>query len=114
MSESNVHANGDASNDAARNAENAREAANEAVRRVNWDDANMRTSFANVVNVLNTREEFALLFGTNQTWNIARADELHVRLDNRIVLTPHAAKRTMMLLAERIKDYESRFGTIQV
>jgi hypothetical protein len=98
----------------ARPAAPAQAAPNEAVRRVNWDDVHMQTSFANVVNVLNTREEFALLFGTNQTWNVARADELHVRLDHRIVLTPHAAKRTMMLLTERIKDYESRFGTIQV
>ena len=41
-----------------------------------------------------------LLFGTNQTWNVADAKELSVQLDNRIVLTPFAAKR-LLTFAER-------------
>ncbi|WP_161958736.1 DUF3467 domain-containing protein [Ferruginivarius sediminum] len=88
--------------------------AGERIRRVNWDDSRMETSFANVVNVLNTREEFMMLFGTNQTWNAVEAEELNVRLDHRIVLTPHATKRLMTLLQNRINDYEKRFGKIDL
>ena len=44
--------------------------------RVVWDDSTMQTSFANVVNVLNTKEEFTLLFGKNKTWNLAESREL--------------------------------------
>ncbi len=84
------------------------------VRKVNWDDSDMDISFANVVNVLNTREEFMLLFGTNRTWNASDAEELQVKLENRIVLTPHAAKRMLALLANRLQDYENRFGKIDI
>lgn len=84
------------------------------VRKVNWNDYQMETSFANVVNVLNTREEFMLLFGTNQTWNAVDAEELNVRLDNRVVLTPHATKRLLALLANRMSDYEKRFGKVEI
>ncbi len=80
--------------------------------RVNWDDSKMITSFANVVNVMMTREEVTLLFGTNQTWNVADAKELSVQLDNRIVLTPFAAKRLLTLLSARIAAYEQRFSTL--
>lgn len=79
-----------------------------------WDDAGMQTSFANVINVLNTREEFTLLFGTNQSWNISSSREVTVRLSNRIVLTPYAAKRLATLLLARVVDYEQRFGKMQI
>lgn len=84
------------------------------VKRVRWDDTRISTTFSNVVNVLNTREEFMLLFGTNQTWNVHEADELVVTLTNRLLLTPHAAKRMALLLQSRIENYENRFGEIQL
>jgi hypothetical protein len=37
--------------------------------KVNWDDSNMSTSYANVCNVSSSREEVTLLFGTNQAWH---------------------------------------------
>lgn len=77
--------------------------------RVVWDDSQMATSFANVINVFSSREEFTFLFGTNQTWSLSESRELTVRLSNRIVLTPYAAKRLQALLAARIADYEQRF-----
>jgi hypothetical protein len=80
--------------------------------KVNWDDSKMATGFANVVNVLVTREELTLLFGMNQTWNTAEAKELTVQLSNRIVLTPYAAKRLLTLLSARMRDYETRVGPI--
>lgn len=82
--------------------------------KVVWDDKNMQTTFANVVNVMSTREEFALLFGTNQTWNLVGTSELTVRLSDRIVLTPHAAKRLQTLLAARLSEYEKRFGALNL
>ena len=33
-----------------------------------WDDSAMQTHYANVCNVMGTREEMALLFGAHQTW----------------------------------------------
>ena len=84
------------------------------VTKVTWDDAKMVTSFANVVNVLATREEVTLLLGTNQTWNASETHELIVQLSNRIVLTPYAAKRLLLLLAGRVQDYEGRYGPLQL
>ena len=85
-----------------------------ATPRVVWDDSNMSSSFANVVNVLATREEMTLLFGTNQTWNAAGSDELVVQLSERIVLSPYAAKRLSLLLDRRVKEYEQLFGKLDV
>jgi hypothetical protein len=80
--------------------------------RVHWDDGKMVTTFANVVNVLATREEVTLLFGMNQTWNVAESKELTVQLSNRIVLTPYAAKRLLTLLTVRMREYEAQIGPI--
>lgn len=79
-----------------------------------WNDAQMATIFANVINIINTREEFSLFFGTNQTWNPVTNHQLVVDLSNRIVLTPYAAKRLHLLLSERLADYEKRFGTLDL
>lgn len=85
-----------------------------ATPRVVWDDSNMSSSFANVVNVLATREEMTLLFGTNQTWNAAGSEELVVQLSERIVLSPYAAKRLSLLLDRRVQEYEQLFGKLDV
>jgi hypothetical protein len=82
--------------------------------KVNWDDSKMVTTFANVVNVMVTREELTLLFGMNQTWNMADTKELTVQLSNRIVLTPYAAKRLLTLLTARMRDYEARLGPLNL
>lgn len=82
--------------------------------KVHWDDSKMTTSFANVVNVLATREELTLLFGINQTWNTSQTKELTVQLDHRIVLTPFAAKRLLTLLAARMQEYETRVGPLNL
>lgn len=85
-----------------------------AVPAVNWDDSNMKTSYANVVNASSTREEVTLFFGTNLTWNPVQAKEFHVRLSDRVVLNPYAAKRLWILLGAILKQYESRFGTLNI
>ena len=82
------------------------------VPKVNWDDSQMGTSYANVVNAASTREEVALFFGTNQTWNLTKDKELTVHLTDRIILNPYAAKRLMMLLSGILKEYENRYGPL--
>jgi Protein of unknown function (DUF3467) len=81
---------------------------------VNWDDSSMKTSYANVVNAATTREEVTLFFGTNLTWNPAEAKEFYVRLSDRIVLNPYAAKRLWILLGANLKEYETRFGALNL
>ena len=81
---------------------------------VNWDDSTMRTTYANVVNAASTREEVTLFFGTNQTWNPGANKEFDVKLEDRIVLNPHAAKRLFVLLGAVLAQYEKRFGEIRL
>lgn len=81
---------------------------------VNWDDSQMRTTYANVVNAASTREEVTLFFGTNQTWNPGEGKKFDVRLEDRIVLNPHAAKRLFVLLGAVLTQYEKRFGEIKL
>ena len=92
----------------------APDAAQPAAPTVNWDDSDMKTSYANVVNASSTREEVTLFFGTNLTWNPAEARELHIRLNDRVVLNPYAAKRLWLLLGAILKQYESRFGELKL
>lgn len=81
---------------------------------VDWDDSQMRSTYANVVNASSTREEVNLFFGTNETWKASKSREFHVRLSDRLVLTPHAAKRLWVLLGAVLGQYEKRFGTLDV
>lgn len=81
---------------------------------VDWDDSEMRSTYANVVNASSTREEVSVFFGSNLTWNPAQAKSLRVLLTDRIILNPHAAKRLWVLLGVILSQYEKRFGTIPV
>ncbi len=80
--------------------------------RVRWDDTNMKSSYANVCNVASTREEVVLLFGINQAWHSGQR-EIPVQLTDRIILSPHAAKRLSILLGNVLREYEARFGALQ-
>ncbi len=81
---------------------------------VKWDDSNMKTSYANVVNAASTREEVTLFFGTNQTWNPVGTKEFNVKLSDRIVLSPFAAKRLWTLMGAVLQEYEKRFGSLDL
>ena len=82
-----------------------------AAPQVKWDDSTMKSSYANVCNVAGTREEVTLLFGTNQTWHSGQ-QEVTVRLSERIILSPFAAKRLALLVNGVVAEYEKRFGTL--
>src|SRR5262245_60740044 len=80
---------------------------------VRWDDSGMRSSYANVCNVAGTREEVVLLFGVNQAWNSGQK-ELVVQLLEKVILSPFAAKRLNLLLTRVLREYESRYGQLQI
>ena len=81
--------------------------------KIKWDDSNMKSAYANVCNVTSTREEVVMLFGMNQAWNRGQK-EVTIQLTDRIVISPYAAKRLSMLLGGFVKEYESRFGALNI
>ena len=80
---------------------------------IRWDDSNIKSSYANVCNVSSTREEVVLVFGTNQAWERGQP-EVRVELSHRIILSPFAAKRMAELLTNVIREYETRFGVLNL
>lgn len=82
--------------------------------KVIWDDSQMSTTFANVVNGASTREEVTLFFGTNQSWNMGQGEDVRVQLSDRIILTPYAAKRLLVLLDAIVKSYEKVNGPLNI
>jgi hypothetical protein len=81
--------------------------------RIKWDDTGMKSSYANVCNVTSTREEVVMLFGINQAWNRGQK-EVTIQLTDRIIISPYAAKRLATLLEGVVKEYEKRFGALNV
>jgi len=80
---------------------------------IRWDDSGIRGIYANVCNVLSTREEVSMLFGMNQKWD-AENNQLVIELTERIVMNPYAAKRVALLLNNVIEQYEAKFGVLQL
>ena len=80
---------------------------------VRWDDADITNTYANVCNVSSSREEVVLVFGVNKAWEKS-GNEVQVKLSNRIILSPFAAKRLSLLLENVLKQYEARFGTMDL
>lgn len=80
---------------------------------IKWDDSNLKSSYANVCNVSSTREEVVLVFGISQAWERGQT-EVQVQLTDRIIPSPFAAKRLAQLLSNVVREYESRFGALNV
>ena len=81
--------------------------------KIKWDDSQMRSSYANVCNVSSTREEMVLMFGINQAWNAAQR-ELTVQLTERVIMSPYAAKRLQAVLSNVVREYETRWGAMDI
>ncbi len=81
--------------------------------KIKWDDSNMKSSYANVCNVTSTREEVVMLFGINQAWNRGQK-EVTIQLTDRVIISPYAAKRLVVLLDGVVREYEKRFGALNV
>jgi len=54
-----------------------------------------------------------MLFGMNQAWNRGQK-EVTIQLTDRIVISPYAAKRLSLLLGNVVKEYENRFGALNI
>src|SRR5678816_470595 len=80
---------------------------------VRFDDAGIANAYANVCNVSSSSEEVVLVFGMNNAWE-RDASEVRVKLNSRVILSPFAAKRLAMLLDSVMKQYEARFGVMDV
>ena len=80
--------------------------------KIQWDDSQMQSSYANVCNAVGTREEVVLFFGISNPPNAPGVD-LSVKLSNRVILSPHAAKRLAKLLGNVVTQYEARFGPLE-
>ncbi len=81
---------------------------------VEWNDSQMATGFANVVNVQGTREQIELFFGTNRTWTAHGDGPVRVDLTNRMIMTPLAAKRLHQILTGVLREYEARHGVLKL
>ena len=79
--------------------------------KIRWDATHLKNSYANVCNISFTREEVILLFGINQALQ-GGAKDVTVQLNERIILSPFAAKRLHTVLTTIIGEYESRFGAL--
>src|SRR5210317_549275 len=79
--------------------------------RIVWDDSNMRSVYANAANVAGGQEEIVLLFGLNQSWHSGQKD-IKVALSDRVIMSPHAAKRLSVLLNNVLQNYEKQFGKL--
>lgn len=78
---------------------------------VKFDTSNIKSSYCNVCNGSSTQEEVVLNFGVNDTWDMGR-DKLDVRLEHRIVMSPHAAKRLRDMMVRLLDEHEKRYGTL--
>ena len=88
-------------------------AARQAGPTVRWDDTQLKSSYANVCNVSSTREEVVLVFGINQSWERGQ-NEVAIQLTDRVILSPFAAKRLAALLTNVVREYETRFGVLNL
>jgi hypothetical protein len=76
------------------------------------DDSRKPSAYANVFNISGSPKEFVMLFGENRGWD-ANRQELVVQLSDRLVMSPHEARRLAALLNKGIEEYEKRFGIIE-
>lgn len=90
---------------------------------IRWDESHMRDAYANVVNVVGTREEIAVLFGTHRSQqagpNLSAAatssqKEVTAHISDRFFLSPYGAKRLHILLTLVLREYESRYGALKL
>ena len=79
--------------------------------RIRLDEANAKLSYANFFNVSSTREETALMFGMIQV-SAKPGEEVAIQVSDRVVISPHAAKRLHTMLGKVLDQYATRFGAM--
>jgi hypothetical protein len=93
--------------------ESATAAAKSGAPTMRLDSSNVTSSYANTCYASSTKEEVVLNFGLNQSWERGQKD-MQVQLTNRIILSPYAAKRLVLLLTAVMQQHEARFGPLDV
>ena len=78
-----------------------------------WDDSNVRSAYANICNVVSSREEVSIMFGMNQKMDTEN-NEITIEISDRIILNPYAAKRVAQMLNNVIEQYEEKFSKIEL
>ena len=94
------------------NPSSKKEEATPATKTIKVDDSGITNSYANVCNVSSTQEEVVLVFGINQAWE-RRGKDMQVKLTDRIILNPYAAKRLGAMLNNVVEQYEQKFGVLE-
>ncbi|MEC3862809.1 DUF3467 domain-containing protein [Mesobacterium sp. TK19101] len=78
---------------------------------VKFETENLKSSYCNVCNGSSTREEVVVNFGVNESWDLGE-QQLRVKLEHRVVMAPHAAKRLRDMLVRLIDEHEKRYGPL--
>ena len=78
-----------------------------------WNDAQMKSTYANATNVVAGREEVLVLLGMNQAWQMGQ-EKVVVDLVERVVLSQFTAKRLALMLTGTLKAYEAKYGKIDI
>lgn len=78
---------------------------------VKFETSNVKSSYCNVCNGSSTREEVVVNFGVNDSWDQG-TQQLQVKLEHRIVMSPHAAKRLRDMLVRLVDEHETRYGAL--
>lgn len=80
---------------------------------VQVDTKDLASSYANVVGIAANINEVYLTFGVNtDPYNPAPTEP--VKLNNRVIMTPDAAKRLCLNLNATLAAFEQRFGVIEL
>ncbi len=78
------------------------------------DQSRLTVSYANVCRVAQTPSEVFIDFGINPNFYIPILEGEPAKLENRIVMTPDAAKRLCLSLVQTIQKYEALYGPIEI
>ncbi|MHA3773555.1 DUF3467 domain-containing protein [Verrucomicrobiota bacterium sgz303538] len=77
------------------------------------DQANLKTSYANVCRIAQTPNEVIIDFGMNPNFFGTILDE-PLKLDNRVIMSHDAAKRLCLHLTATLQNFEARYGVIEL
>ena len=81
--------------------------------KVKFNTDKLSSSYANFCHVTSTREEVVLNFGVNSDWDRSTG-EIEIDLTNRLILSPFAAKRLMLMINSLIDGYEKKYSPINI
>ncbi len=77
------------------------------------DQANLKTTYANVCRIAQTPNEVIVDYGMNPNFFGQMLDE-PLKLETRVIMSHDAAKRLCLHLMATIQNYESKYGTIEL